>query len=753
MTATMLAQAVRHSESVAAASVAADAAVATESAFLVDALIVVPCLLGLLWSAKECIYLSGVKLDGHSGNLLKADSLGEDTAKILKTMKDVSGFISEGAIAFLYKEYQYMAVYVVVFSALLMLVNLGTVVSFVIGAITSILAGYVGMKIAVYTNVRTAHECWKDLASGYDVAIRGGCVMGLSLVSMGVLALWFLIKLLPMAVFGFDASKPDAMYDAIAGFGLGGSSIALFGRVGGGIYTKAADVGADLSGKNEYGMDEDDPRNPACIADNVGDNVGDIAGMGADLFGSFAEATCAALVVSASSFSLAHGIAFSYTAMMYPVLISSTGILVGILTLLLVNSVYPVREIPDIEKALKGVLVISTVLETPVIIFLSWFCLPAGTFDLADTAMGVTWWDCAVPTLVGAWAGLAIGFVTEYYTSHSYRPVQEIAETQRVAAATGIIYGLALGYLSCVIPIFCLGFTVLISHQMAGFYGVALGALGMLSTMSMGLTIDAYGPISDNAGGIAEMSGLGPEVRQRTDALDAAGNTTAAIGKGFAIGSAALVSLALFGAYCVRAEVTTVNILDPWCFCGLLYGALMPYAFSAMTMKSVGEAANDMVNECMEQFPKIMSGEMEPQYNRCIEISTEASLREMIAPGALVILSPLIAGVLFGKMCTAGLLSGALVSGIMLAISMSNSGGAWDNAKKYIEAGGLGPEHPKGSAAHKNAVTGDTVGDPLKDTSGPALNIVIKLSAIMSLVFANVIDKWSNPSGGPFWLK
>merc|ERR1719487_106402 len=304
--------------------------------------------------------------------------------------------------------------------------------------------------------------------------------------------------------------------------------------------------------------------------------------------------------------------------------------------------------------------------------------------------MGVTWIDAAVPTLCGAWAGLIIGFVTEYYTSHSYRPVQEISETQRVSAATGVIYGLALGYLSCIVPVICLGVTILISHSLCGMFGVALGALGMLGTMTMGLTIDAYGPISDNAGGIAEMSGLPEQVRERTDCLDAAGNTTAAIGKGFAIGSAALVSLALFGAYTVRAGVSDVNILDPWVFTGLLFGAMMPYAFAAWTMKSVGEAANDMVKECMEQFPKIINGEMEPDYQRCILISTEASLREMLAPGALVILSPLVAGFGFGKNATAGLLSGAMVSSVQLAISMSNTGGAWDNSKKYIEAGGLG---------------------------------------------------------------
>lgn len=331
-------------------------------------------------------------------------------------------------------------------------------------------------------------------------------------------------------------------------------------------------------------------------------------------------------------------------------------------------------------------------------------------------------------------------------------PVREIAETQKQSAATGIIYGLALGYLSCIIPVIALSVTVLVAHTLSGMFGVALSALGMLGTMTMGLTIDAYGPISDNAGGIAEMSGLPDQVRTYTDCLDAAGNTTAAIGKGFAIGSAALVSLALFGAFCVRAEVEKVDILNPWVFTGLLLGAMMPYAFAAWTMKSVGEAANDMVKECLQQFPKIMNGEMKPDYDRCIKISTQASLREMLAPGALVIFSPLVAGIGFGKNTCAGLLSGALVSSVQLAISMSNSGGAWDNSKKYISAGGLGKEFVKGSEAHKNSVTGDTVGDPLKDTSGPALNIVMKLTAIISLVFGTAILEHSNAAGGPAWL-
>merc|ERR1719444_679125 len=366
----------------------------------------------------------------------------------------------------------------------------------------------------------------------------------------------------------------------------------------------------------------------------------------------------------------------------------------------------------------------------------------------------VQWQYCAAAVLLGLWSGLIIGFVTEYYTSHSYTPVREIAETQKQSAATGIIYGLALGYLSCIVPVFCLAITVLVSHFYCGMFGVALSALGMLGTMTMGLTIDAYGPISDNAGGIAEMAGLPETVRGLTDCLDAAGNTTAAIGKGFAIGSAALVSLALFGVFCVRAEIESVDILDAWVFTGLLYGAMMPYAFAAWTMKSVGKAANDMVKECLEQFPKIMGPEqMQPDYERCIRISTEASLREMIAPGALVILSPMVAGLGFGKKTCAGLLSGALVSSVQLAISMSNSGGAWDNSKKYISAGGLGKDFVKGSEAHKNSVTGDTVGDPLKDTSGPALNIVMKLTAIISLVFGTAIKNASNSSGGPLWIK
>merc|ERR1719271_2133498 len=663
--------------------------------------------------------------------------------EIVKQMIQISTTIAEGAMSFLFTEYLYMGVYVVVFSGILMyFTSWEAALSYVVGALTSIICGWIGMKIAVYTNVRTAHECWAELRRGFDVAIQGGCVMGLSLVSIGIINLFILIA----ALSKLSTKQDKALYEAIAGYGLGGSSIALFGRVGGGIYTKAADVGADLSGKNDYGMDEDDYRNPACIADNVGDNVGDIAGMGADLFGSFAESTCAALVLASSSPDLReHG----WCAIMYPVLISSLGVVVGIITLLIEGMFYPIKnDNPNtVEKALKGILNISTLLMTPVVIYLSKVCLPE-TFTMSAGGPEVQWWYCCVSISLGLWSGLLIGYVTEYYTSHSYKPVREIAETQKQSAATGIIYGLALGYLSCIIPVLALGITILIAHSLCGMFGIALSALGMLGTMTMGLTIDAYGPISDNAGGIAEMSGLGEDVRKITDGLDAAGNTTAAIGKGFAIGSAALVSLALFGAFCVRAGVTHVDILNPWVFTGLLFGAMMPYAFAAWTMKSVGMAANDMVKECMEQFPNIMNGTAKPDYHGCIKISTEASLREMLAPGALVILSPLVTGFGFGKNATAGLLSGALVSSVQLAISMSNTGGAWDNSKKYISAGGLGKEFCKGSEAHKNSVTGDTVGDPLKDTSGPALNIVMKLTAIISLVFGSAIADFSNEAGG-----
>jgi len=721
---------------------------------VIDCLAVVPALLGLFYSLVQwrAIYRIKVTESGLGTTLLN----NEAGVSPIKVMNDVAGFIAEGANAFLFAEYKYMAIFMVIFTVILgPFVGGATVLSFWVGSVASIISGWVGMKTAVMCNYRCAYECIHGMPRGYALAVRGGSVMGSFLVSVGTLLCYALMKMFRHPGWFGDDSKE--LYEALAGYGLGGSSIALFGRVGGGIYTKAADVGADLAGKNEWGLDEDDPRNPACIADNVGDNVGDVAGMGADLFGSFAESTCAALVIAGASGSVMvngqknmNGIDQDFSAMCFPLLLSTTGIITGIFTIWACGVLYKINDDPDssVERALKGVLIVSTLGQTAMTMFVAFLVLP-DEFQI-DADHLVTPTKACICVMTGLWSGLVIGIVTEYYTSHTYKPVREITESQEVSAATGIIFGLALGYQSCIVPCFCLGATICVSHILGGMYGIALAALGMLGTLMCALTIDVYGPISDNAGGIAEMAGLHEQVRERTDALDAAGNTTAAVGKGFAIGSAALVSLALFGAYTVRANITEVDVLNPWTFCGLLYGAMMPYWFSAMTMKSVGKAANDMVRECNRQFPMIMQGER-PQYEHCVKISTVASLREMLPPGALVILSPLCFGLLLGKNAVAGLLSGALVSGVQLAISMSNSGGAWDNAKKYIEAGGLGPGKGKRSAPHKNAVIGDTVGDPLKDTSGPSLNIVVKLSAIMSLVFAAVIDHCSNAEGGPMW--
>jgi inorganic pyrophosphatase len=719
----------------------------------VDCLVIVPGAVGLIYALAQLRQIKRVQVgNGSEARLPASEANGS-----LKIMNDVAGFIAEGANAFLMEEYKYMTIYMIGFSVVLgPFIGKSTVLAFIVGSVTSIISGYVGMKTAVMCNYRVSFECISSLPNGFTLAVRGGSVMGTVLVSLGTLILYVLMKLFKQEWwYGGDTKE---MYEALAGYGLGGSSIALFGRVGGGIYTKAADVGADLAGKNEWGLDEDDPRNPACIADNVGDNVGDVAGMGADLFGSFAEATCAAMVIAGTSGVIDGApnplnIADNFGAMCFPLLLSTTGIITGIVTLFLCNHLpmFKVNEDPDssIETALKGILIVSTIIQTVVTFVIAELVLPS-EFKVDDEHTVTPFLAC-VSIITGLWAGLIIGITTEYYTSHTYKPVREVVEAQEVSAATGIIFGLALGYKSCIVPCFCIGATICVSHVVAGMYGIALAALGMLGTLVCALTIDVYGPISDNAGGIAEMAGLDEYVRERTDALDAAGNTTAAVGKGFAIGSAALVSLALFGAYTVRAEVYVVDVLNPWTFSGVLYGAMMPYWFSAMTMKSVGIAANDMVRECNRQFPLIMQGQR-PEYDHCVKISTNASLREMLPPGALVLVSPLLCGVLFWKNAAAGLLVGALVSGVMLAISMSNTGGAWDNAKKYIEAGGLGEGKGKRSQPHKNAVIGDTVGDPLKDTSGPSLNIVVKLSAIMSLVFGSVIANCSNAKGGPFWV-
>jgi K(+)-stimulated pyrophosphate-energized sodium pump len=655
---------------------------------------------------------------------------------------EISQAISEGAMAFLVREYKVIAIFIVFMAIAIFLLldnketvgfheGLYTSIAFVFGATISCLSGFIGMKIATMGNVRTAQAAKTSISKAFRVAFDSGAVMGFGLIGLAILGLILLFSIYTGSFQGSNGVPIHVLMECIAGFGLGGSSVALFGRVGGGIYTKAADVGADLVGKVEKGIPEDDPRNPATIADNVGDNVGDIAGMGADLFGSVAEATCAALVIGATATALSGDL----NTLLYPVLISAVGIPVSLLTSLFAR----VNKGDSVEGVLKKQLWISTILMAVAMYFVTQqFMIDKFIIDNKE----ITRMDVYLSLVVGLFSGMFIGVITEYYTSHSYKPVREVADSSNTGAATNIIYGLALGYKSSVIPVVLLVITIVISSSLAGMYGIAIAALGMISTIAIGLTIDAYGPVSDNAGGIAEMAELGKEVRNITDTLDAAGNTTAAVGKGFAIGSAALTSLALFAAFITRSSVQlkdlgkdfgSVELLDPFVIGGLLFGAMLPFIFSAFTMKSVGDAAKDMVEEVRRQFreiPGLMEGTGKPDYKKCVDISTTAALREMIAPGVLVLSTPIIVGFLFGIKALAGVLAGALVSGVVLAISSANSGGAWDNAKKFIEASGK-----KGTDLHKAAVVGDTVGDPFKDTSGPSINILIKLMAITSLVF------------------
>ncbi len=652
----------------------------------------------------------------------------------LSRLKFISGAISEGAMAFLKAEYTYVGIFCIFFAAVIFFslnhsgaaINAGafSACAFLAGALTSSLCAFLGMSIATRGNVRTTVAARKSLKAAFSVAFNSGAVMGMALCGFAVLGLITICL-----IFTGMIDNVHLAMEMVSGFGLGGSTVALFGRVGGGIYTKAADVGADLVGKVEAGIPEDDPRNPAVIADNVGDNVGDIAGMGADLFGSLAEASCAALVIGASTLAISQ----SLSALYYPLLISATGIPVCLLTLLFARVT---EETRSVEKALKRQLLFSTILMTIALYFLTDIAM-VDQFEIPQKI--VTKWNVFYSVLSGLWGGLIIGYVTEYFTSHSYKPVRQIALASQTGAATNIIYGLSAGYMSAVIPVLTIAAIVYTSWDLAGMYGIAMAALGMISTIGVSLTIDAYGPVADNAGGIAEMSHLEKVVRQRTDVLDAAGNTTAAIGKGFAIGSAVLTGLALFAAFLTVSGVSHLDLLNPKVFAGLFAGCSLPMLFSAQTMRAVGRAAFGMIEEVRRQFreiPGLMAGTGKPDYGRCVFISTQSALKEMIAPGLLVLLAPLVFGVLFGVEALAGMLAGALGVGIVQAISSSNSGGAWDNAKKYIESGELGG---KGSDAHKAAVVGDTVGDPMKDTSGPSLNILMKLMAILSLVFAPFI--------------
>ncbi len=639
--------------------------------------------------------------------------MAEDTGD--DRMREIAAAIQEGASAFLQREYLYLSIFVVVVAAAIaFFISWQTAVCFIVGAAASAAAGYLGMYIAVQSNVRTAAAASRSLNDGLRVAFSSGSVMGMAVVSFSIIGLTTLYLIF------------DGNIAYLTGFGFGASSIALFSRVGGGIFTKAADVGADLVGKVEQGIPEDDPRNPAVIADNVGDNVGDVAGMGADLFESYSGSIIAAATLGLV---MMNGAELAFVGL--PFLIASVGIIAALIGTFMVKTEEDATQ-EDLLKTLRNAIWASS----GIVVILS--------LIMVLLAPGVSWLYWVV-ILIGLIAGNLIAFFTEYYTAYAYKPTQSIAAASETGPATLIIQGLSVGMMSTLAPVLIVAFAILFSIMLgiradgtitAGLYAVALAGVGMLSTLGITLATDAYGPVADNAGGIAEMSDLPDSVRDRTDALDSLGNTTAATGKGFAIGSAVLTALALMAAYVEAANIESLNLLDPTMLPGILIGAVLPYVFAALTMTAVGKAAYAIVMEVRRQFaeiPGIMEGTAKPDYATCVAISTENALRQMILPGTLAVAAPLVVGYVLGAEALAGMLVGAIASGFMLAVMMANSGGAWDNAKKWIETGEMGG---KGSFAHKAAVIGDTVGDPFKDTSGPSLNILIKLMSIVSLVFA-----------------
>lgn len=651
-----------------------------------------------------------------------------------KEMVEISRHIREGAMAFLVREYRVLSLFVVVVAILLILSNSGILrlvaLSFITGALASALAGFIGMRVATAANVRTTQAAKTSLAKALVIAFSGGSVMGLSVVGLGLLGLgslfWAYVRYL-----GSDpVTIQQTVLPILSGFSLGASSIALFARVGGGIYTKAADVGADLVGKVEAGIPEDDPRNPAVIADNVGDNVGDVAGMGADLFESYVGSIIGAMVLGATV-SVDGG--FSGGFVMLPLILAAVGILVSLVAVFLVRGSEKIKPQTALNISEYGAAILMIVF--------SWFVitrvLPSGTFDSGRMA-GLSASGVFTATFFGILAGTLIGLITEYFTAENKSPARHVADAASSGSATNIISGLSMGMRSTTLPIIVLAGTIMVAYHFAGLYGIAVAALGMLTTIGVQLSVDAFGPIADNAGGIAEMAGLKKSVRKRTDALDAVGNTTAAIGKGFAVGSAALTALALFNAYKTTAGIDQIDLTEPRIMAGLLIGGMLPFLFTSLAMQAVGDAAFSMITEVRRQFREIkglMTGEAKADFKRCVDISTKAAIRKMVLPGLLAVGVPVLVG-FYDPSMLAGVLAGATVTGVLMAIFMANAGGVWDNAKKYIENGHLGG---KGGDAHKASVVGDTVGDPFKDTAGPSLNILIKLMSIVSLVIAPII--------------